>query len=286
MASGDVQARERRARGRTAGCSHGGAVGFELVRPREREGVGIEVRRVPLEEAAEDEAAEVPLLLERPQQLPPRAPDTVDPRAEAPVALREVSELVCENRVELLRPECLHERQAQHEVVVLAAEDPEARHLDDARIQVAVDEDGVHVRPLDGLTRLRDQLVEPRRLAALQLDSARRLDLDPQRAPDHEDQGADRDQQLEQDAGFGHRGNDDECGERQEHDDGEEQEAVPEERQRAHPPPVAGRIGLRLRVEPANQGVPFLLRHGSRCYRAPVRNGHVGARTRRVRNGQ
>jgi hypothetical protein len=87
VAGGDVQACERRARGETAGCSHGSAVGFELVRPREREGVGVEVRRVPLEEAAEDEAAEVPLLLERPQQLPPRAPDTVDPGAEAPVAL-------------------------------------------------------------------------------------------------------------------------------------------------------------------------------------------------------
>ena len=278
VASGDVQARQRRARGGSAGRSHGGAVGLEFVRPCQREGVGVEVGRVPLEEAAEDEAAEVPLLLERPQQRPPRAPDTVDPGAEAPVALREVPELVRKNRVELLRPERLHERHAQYEVVVLAPEDPQARHLDDARIQVAVDEDRVHVRPVDGLARLRDQLVELRRLSRPQLDPARRLDLDPERAPDHEDQGTNRNQQLEQEAGFRDRGNDDDRGERQQHDDDEEEEAVPEERQRADPPPVAGRIGLRLRVEPANQGVPFLLRHGSRCY--------PRTRPKRTRRGQ
>lgn len=201
----DERPRGRVRRGRLGRCQ----VGLVLVRPRERERVGAEERRVPAEEAPEDKRAPVLLLLERRHEPRPCEPEMVDPGREAPVALREMAELVRDDAPELLLVEGLHEREADDEVVPVPAERPEARQLHDRGVELPVQQELVHLRSRYLLAKLVDHAPERLHVVPAQPDALRRRDLHPERAQDDDHERAEREHELEDGEGRRRRQPDD-----------------------------------------------------------------------------
>lgn len=189
------------------------------------------------------------------------------------MALREVAELVGDNRAELVLVERLHERQTDDEVVALPAERAEPWDLHDAGVQLSVEEERVHLRPLHRFAQLVERAPERFRVLPRQADAFRRRDPHPERAQDEQYERAERDEELEDRDRADDREPDHSCRggdqEREHHD----HVGVAEPGEEADATAVAGRLGAREAVEPFDETLPLFPRHapGSIAPSGPVR---------------
>ncbi|WP_395691762.1 hypothetical protein [Piscinibacter sp.] len=126
--------------------------------------------------------------LARQRQQGPAAPRAVDPLAELAVRAAQVAELVRDHRTELARRQAHHQRQAEHEVVAVPAQQAQARLLPHRGVELACDQGADVAAGHGALAHLLDQLEEAWRLLCRHRQPLRRFEAHPQRAQQREQQ--------------------------------------------------------------------------------------------------
>lgn len=152
-------------------------------------------------------------------------------------------------------------RPADDEVVALPAERPEPRDLHDARVQLSVEEQGVHLRPLHRGAQRIDRVPERFGVLSCQSDAVRRAHLHPERAQDEQDERAERDEELEDRERGDGREPDHSCRGGDQEPEHHHHVGVAEPGEKADATAVAGRIRPREAVEPSDETLPFFPRH-------------------------
>ena len=230
--------------------SGGGGVGVDLMGAGGRQRVRAEVRDVPLEEGAGERRPGRLALFEAYEQLLPGGAHAVHARPEASVCTGEVRKLVRDDGVKLFRREQGKVGESEHEVVAHSEQATHCRNLRDSGVEVAVDEQRVHLRAADDAADLFDHREQLRRFRSDERNSFRWIDLHVQRPPEHHDECHDRDQELEhQDpvaAPGKQHGETPEC---EQDEQGPSDERVPERGERPDPPPVGARMRPSYRLE-------------------------------------
>ena len=173
---------QRRGRHRGAEQPARDAVGLVLVLPREREGLGREAREIPAEEGLRDDRHHAFVALQVGVELEPRQPRAVDPGAELAVVAAQVAVLVREHRQQPPPVQHHQQRQPDAQRIDRAAEEPEARHLADAGVEVVVEVDMVDRRPLDLAADAVERLEQLGRVLARELQAVWLVEAHPQRA--------------------------------------------------------------------------------------------------------
>jgi hypothetical protein len=141
-----------------------------------------------------------------------------------------VPELVGDDGAQLVGRERIEVGEPEHEVVARPEDAGCPRNLNDARVRVTVDPHLVDVWAADQLPHLVDHPEELGRLAALHPDAGRRRKLHVQRPDDHEEESADRNQELQEQAGAAEGRDDDQDCKTEKEEDQEADEDVTERR--------------------------------------------------------
>ena len=173
----------------------------------------------------------------------------------------QVSDLVREDGVELLRIERIQERHAQHEVVVVPAEQSETGNLRDPGIEFLVHDDAMQARRARGTPQTLDALEQRRRFHARQGDAGRRRNVHDQRPEDEPDEWRQYQHELDAERFQVHHRHQraDERGEEAQHEQGEIR--VAEERERHHAEPVTARMGRSRTFQAGDASFELLAGH-------------------------
>jgi hypothetical protein len=158
------------------------AIRLVLVLSRDGEGPGHKAREVPIQESLRQHRGEPVALLQALVEPAPADARSVDPGGETPVVAAQVTVFVREHGQQLLPVERHQQRQAQGQIVAGAAEQPPARQLADAGVQVVGQEDLVDGRPLDLAPDSLQRLEQRRRVLVRDAHALWRIQAEPQRA--------------------------------------------------------------------------------------------------------